>query len=138
MQQKIETLSNDQSLHNLDDAVTSINKSLYNAASVNTHRQETDVIVPVLHDPMLMAADESWSTYLRGKTDLTDYQELRTQAVEYLKNAATKSEREGSTTVLSSSDSKQIWSKINWKGSLTSRDNNKKPELTDLCAHFEK
>ena len=84
-----------------------------------------------------MAADESWSTYLRGNSDLTDYQELRTQAVEYLKNAATKSEREGWATVLSSSDSKQIWSKINWKGSLTSRDNTKKPELTDLCAHFK-
>ena len=134
--EKIKTLSNDPLLHNLDDAVTSISKSLYNAASINTHRQETDVIVPVLHDPILMAADESWSTYLQGNSDLTDNQELRTQAVEYLKSAATKSEREGWATVLSS-DSKQIWSKINWKGSLTSRDNIKKPELTNLCAHFK-
>ena len=54
-----------------------------------------------------------------------------------MKNAATESERDSWTTVLSSNDSKQIWNKINWKGSLTSTSNTEKPEIADLCSHFK-
>ena len=39
-------------------------------------------------------------------------------------------------TVLSFKDSKRIWGKIIWKGSLTN-ENTDRPELKDLCDHFK-
>ena len=37
----------------------------------------------------------------------------------------------------STNDSKQIWNKISWKGSLSSTEGTEKPELEGLCEHFK-
>ena len=55
--EKIDILSNVPLLENIDVAVNSLSDSLYNAASVNTIRQEAEALAPIIQDPILVAAD---------------------------------------------------------------------------------
>ena len=126
------------SLINLDDAVKNLSTSLYKAASLCTRRQNTETLAPVLKSPILTLADDAWKSYDEGNTDVTSWNNVRNQAIEHLSTVASNAERSSWNKVLSGNDSAQIWRKIDWKGSLSSsNDYADKPDLKDLCNHFE-
>ena len=60
----------------------------------------------------------------------------RNEAIAHLKNVISVKEHNDWNTMLTTKDSKQMWSKINWKGKL-SNENTDSPELKDLCDHFK-
>ena len=60
---------------------------------------------------------------------------VKKEAVDHLRKDVSRREFESWRNVLSS-DSKSLWSKINWKGTFSSTDDSKKPDLQDLATHF--
>ena len=136
-EQKIENLSEHSSLHNLDEAVASLSKSLYKAASTSTKQHHTNRDEEMIQKgEVFKLADQAWKLYREGCGDIESWESARKDAIDHLKNVLTAKEHDEWNTVLASNDSKQMWNKINWKGSLSS-DRTGSPELKDLCDHFK-
>ena len=137
--QKITNLSDNCSLENLDEAVNHLSESLYKATTVSAKRNGGVNDTPLVQQrsDVFTLADEAWTSYRAGDTDVTAWNNARTEAIEHIRTVAGDDERRCWNTVLSTEDSKQIWNKINWKGSLSSSDGTEKPELSDLCDHFK-
>ena len=67
--------------------------------------------------------------------DEESWKDLRDEAVEHLRKDVSRHEFESWRNVLSN-DPKSLWKKINWKGTFSSTDDSKKPDLQDLATHF--
>ena len=135
-QQKIDNLSENSSLHNLNNAVESLSKPLYIAASTSTQHVNKNKEEIFQKHEVLKIADQAWKFYKDGGNEPEAWNKARNDAIEYLKNVASAKEHDQWNKVLSSKDSKQMWNKINWKGSLNNETFDG-PELKDLCDHFK-
>ena len=82
----IDNQSNTPSLENLNKAVMSLSDSLYDTVTFNIMHKEYEIVVQVAKNPILTSADEAWCTYQDGKSDMLTWQNIRSQAVDYLKS----------------------------------------------------
>ena len=82
------------------------------------------------------SADRAWDTFRQGISNIESWKSARNDALNHLKNAISAKEHADWNTMLTTKDSKQMWSKINWRGKIFNK-NLDSPELKDLCDHFK-
>ena len=125
-----ENLEQEKSLVNVDTAVDALTKSLYNAAITLTPRKlASHGINPessqLLHRAELQVSFETWDS-------------LRRDVVAFLKNDITDKERNSWSELMKEKDSKAIWNKISWKGTIGHPPESNRPTLNELSEHFQK
>ena len=133
-QDKVDNLKSDPSLESLDSLVNQLSKSVYNAASVNSSCP-TDVDTKSDND-ILHTMEDFLSNHHVGDDNAIEWQRVRDEAVEHLRKDVSHKDRLNWNMALNSSDSRALWTAIDWKGSFTTTDTEEKPDLDDLAAHF--
>ena len=130
---KVEQLRENKSLNTLDSVVSAISNSFYNSANVNT--------VQLRQAPVQCSGgifDDINDLYVRQQAadGNSVWEELRKEAVEQIKNDVNITEHTNWSNVLKSKDTKELWNKINWKGTFSKTAESEKPNLQDLASHF--
>jgi hypothetical protein len=69
---------------------------------------------------------------------LEEYEIARNRAVDHLRATSSKAERSKWSTVMKENNSKALWEKIDWKGSINDQIASVFPELEDLRDQFLK
>ena len=129
-------LNGDTSLKILDRVISSFSNSCYNAAKANTANSNTHKKTKVCSGGIF---DNIAHVYIRLNTmNAHDgWDNLRKESVEYITSDVSTTEHNNWCNVLRSNDTKDIWSKINWKGSFAASNQSDKPDLQDLAAQFD-
>ena len=122
---------------NLDFAVTSISKSLYQAATLASAHKKTENLQQVAQNRIFERANEIFRNYQHENANIDDWETVRQQAIDYLKNHSNAQEREKWSKALIENDSKYLWDKIDWKGSFSTAKISSRPSLTELTQHFQ-
>ena len=128
-------LNSDTSLNMLDRVISTFSNSCYKLAEVNTVKSRT-------HDETRNCSggifDDIEDVYLLRQDLINNesWEELRKESVEYIKKDVSTTEHRNWSNVLKSKDTKDIWNKINWKGTFTTSGQSEKPELLDLASQF--
>ena len=87
----------------------------------------------------IMLSDFVFSEYQRGEADLQEWENVRTNTVSAISSSHSKAERECWKSVLTSSNSKELWERIDWKASLTRTSaTSSSPSADELAKHFQK
>ena len=122
-----------QSLSSLNSVVSAVSNSLYNAAKVNTvdNFNQTEVLRGRIFDTIENMFAQNDINHVGN-----EWQQLREEAVEHLRNDVCSTEYSNWNKVLNSNDSKALWMKINWKGTFSHGDLSQKPDIDELERHF--
>ena len=131
----VKLLNSDTSLNMLDRVVSTFSNSCYNSAEANTVKSKT---LDETRNCSSGIFDDIEDVYLRRQalTNNEGWEELRKESVEYIKKDVSTTEHRNWTNVLKSKDTKDIWNKINWKGTFITSAQSEKPELLDLASQF--
>ena len=88
---------------------------------------------------ILCFSDFVFSQYQRGEADLKEWENVRTNTVSAISSSHSKAERECWKSVLTYSNSKELWERIDWKGSLTRTSaTSSSPSADELAKHLQK
>ena len=122
-------LEHNKSVTSVDEAVDCLSKSLYNAAQTLTppteETNEVDRGNVLLNRKDLQCSFEEWECVKRD-------------VVTFLKDDVTKKERQTWNNLIKEKDSKALWGKISWKGTVGHVSESNKPTLDELSEHFQK
>ena len=132
---KVNVLSQAETLDNLDVVVSCLSKSLYSSAKTATLRNENVGHEIIIHNPIYKLADVMMSN--PSNFTNVEMETIRKEAIDNLVNETTQAERMIWSNLLEERDSKALWSKINWNGSSTNDANADFPDLNDLGKQFE-
>ena len=136
-QKSIKNLSEHSSLQSLNEAVDILSNSLYNAASTSSTRNSSNRNMETIEKgEVFKLADKAWESFRQGSSNFEACRSARNDAINHLKNVISAKEHADWHTMLTTKDSKLMWSRINWKG-VISNENSDSPELKDLCDHFK-
>ena len=69
---------------------------------------------------------------------LEEYENIRREAINHLRTETTSAERKSWSMLLKEKNSKALWEKVNWNGSVSSHNENEVPDLEDLKDQFQK
>ena len=134
----IDVLSTTGSLESLDAAVARLSTSLYRSANVasniNVEPQEIDDATP---SPILELANEMCKIFHQSNCTLEEFEDVRKEAISYLRTETTSAERKSWSVLLKENNSKALWEKIDWNGSVSAHDENEFPDLEDLRDQFQ-
>ena len=131
----VDHLNSDKSLQSLDKVVSSVSNSLYNAAKAN-------IISSSVRNPIKVHSggifDDIANIFARQKDAncIQGWDELRNESIKHIQREVSTNELSQWSSILQSKDTKDIWNKINWKGTFTSSSQSDKPELQDLATQF--
>ena len=129
----------------LDCCVTRLSDSLYNTATsciINTPTsKEENNELDLINTSLQLLFDKSTSAYdrfIHGSSSADDWHAARLLAVKENKKVYFSREAKKWTTVMSNSDTKEIWNRINWKGDIDDSKSFTKtmPPAKDLADHF--
>ena len=129
----------------LDCCVTRLSDSLYNTATsciINTPTsKEENNELDLINTSLQLLLDKSTSAYdrfIHGSSSADDWHAARLLAVKENKKVYFSREAKKWTTVMSNSDTKEIWNRINWKGDIDDSKSFTKtmPPAKDLADHF--
>ena len=87
-------------------------------------------------DKILLTMENFLTNHPVDPDNAEEWKTVREEAVEHLRKDTSNKDRQNWTQALNSNDSRALWTTINWKGSFTSSEEDDKPELDDLAAHF--
>ena len=135
----INNLSNNVTIGNLDSVVTSVSKSLTrsaNLASTKKVSSNQEVRDTSIESPLHNIATEMLHNYRRNGCSSEEYEEARNNAVSHLQQTSSAKERKAWAAVLNESDSKTLWEKIDWKGTINEQYVSELPDLEDLRDQF--
>ena len=136
-QKSIKNLSEHSSLQSLNEAVDILSNSLYNAASTSSTRNSSNRNMETIEKgEVFKLADKAWESFRQGSSNFEAWRSARNDAINHLKNVISAKEHADWHTMLTTKDSKLMWSRINWNGAI-SNENSDSPELKDLCDHFK-
>ena len=123
----------------LDNVVNLLSDSLYKSATIlssKTIRDEGEIFHN--QDPLIHEADKLLTEWHQGRRSMDEWESVRQEAITHLKQNVSLKEREAWTNVLRERDSKDLWQKINWKGTFDKSTTSKKPSLGELREQFMK
>ena len=138
MRDEIEYLNVQPNTTSLNNVISSLSEALYKAAKTCENKIERVTEKPV-HDPTpsMTRADEQLKLYSSGLCSWEDWNEIRMEAVEDISNRQYSKLIQQWNEVLSSSDSKSIWDKIDWKGKCADEVFDGLPKLEELADQFQ-
>ena len=123
----------------LDNVVNLLSDSLYKSATIlssKTIRDEGEIFHN--QDPLIHEADKLLTEWHQGRRSMDEWESVRQEAITHLKQNVSLKEREAWANVLRERDSKDLWQKINWKGTFDKSSTSKKPSLGELREQFMK
>ena len=131
---KVGQLKQQASVKTLDSVVSALSNSLYNAATVNT--KKTNHLTTSQCSSGIFDDIQDMCVRQQAADGNAEWEELRKEAVELIKNDVSITEHGNWKTISDSKDSKELWNKINWNGTFSKTDESEKPDLQDLASHF--
>ena len=139
--QSIDRLATDGTLPNLDAAVSALNNSLSRSAklasSKSTPSTENNNTTNEHVDSELFAlATAMLRSYEKSDCSLEEYEKARKAAIDHLRSSSTTAERNKWSAVLNEENSKAVWEKIDWKGTISNNVTSDFPDLEDLRDQF--
>ena len=137
----IDRLATDATLPNLDAAVTELNNSLNRSVKLASSNSTTTTtnshsVDDQVDNELYDLATVMLRRYEKSNCSLEEYEAARKAAIDHLRSSSTKAERSKWSTVLNESNSKALWDKIDWKGTINSHNSSDFPDLEDLRDQF--
>ena len=137
----VENLLNQASLENLDKVVDNVSRCLYRSAKLASTNIETGESTAahsdVCDDQVYEMATAMLDDFDKNKCSLEEYEAARKQAVEHLLLTSSKAERKAWHDVVKEKDSKALWDRIGWNGSVDGTNTNDFPDLEELRDQFQ-
>ena len=135
----IDNLAMDATLPNLNAAVSALNSSINRSAKLASkipHHLPSHPVDAQTDSELFDLATAMLRRYEKSNCTLEEYELARTAAIDHLRSTSTKAERNKWSLVLSENDSKALWEKIDWKGTINDHSSSDFPELEDLRDQF--
>ena len=136
LEDKIDSLVSQPNTKNLNMVVESLSKSLYNAAKTCESKPK-HIATPVPDDttPAMAHANETLVRYGSGLCSWEECRDANNDAVSEIRKRHYAKEIDSWSKTLQSTDSKELWNKIDWKGNSGNGDIfNHSPEIEDLVS----
>ena len=137
----VDSLTQSATLPNLNTVVSALNNSLNRSASLAssqsptlTQRMDDENDDTEIYD----FATAMLRKYERSECTPEQFEEARNKAVDHLRVNTSKDERSKWSAVLKEGNSKQLWEKIDWKGTMNNTSSSVYPQLEDLRNQFLK
>ena len=135
----IDNLAMDATLPNLNAAVSALNSSINRSAKLASkiqHHLPTHPVDSHTDSELFDLATAMLRRYEKSNCTLEEYELARKAAIDHLRSTSTKAERNKWSLVLNENDSKALWEKIDWKGTINDHSSSDFPELEDLRDQF--
>ena len=139
LEDKMNVLVSEPNTEHLNTVIDSLSKSLYNAAKTCESKPE-NIATPSLDatTPAMAHANETLVRYGSGLCSWEECHDARNEAVLEIREKYYAKEINSWRKTLQNSDSKELWSKIDWKGYSGSVDIfDHSPEIEDLVTQFK-
>ena len=131
---KAERLNVSKSLEDLDVLVSKFSDSVYNAAYLNSNKQQNDD--EISQDNIFPTIEDLLTIQNSGEVNGGAWKKVRDEAVDHLRKDVSEKDHQNWSHALNSKDPRLLWTRINWKGDFTTKQNDEKPELNELASHF--
>ena len=134
----VDRLGETTSLSKLNTVVAALNNSLSRSAKLATQPSVSAVAEEEVEteSELYELATTMLRRYEKAECSIEEFEVARKNAVDHLRSSSSSAERKTWCTILKESNSKALWEKIDWKGSLNKQDSSVFPELEDLKNQF--